>query len=173
MSLYWKIERNCSYYLYSKIKNTKEIPVVFHIGSTYDYHFIIRERGTECEGQFKCLGENTGVYPYEFMDSWKRLDETALPNKEAFYSELYLEDVTDEDYIHAQKVFGKRKKLGEYDDIYAQSETLLLADVFRNFRSKCIEIYEIDPAHFLSSPELTWQACLKKNRSKIKIVNRY
>ena len=48
--------------MYSKIKNTKEIPVVFHIGSTYDYHFIIKERGTECEGQFKCLGENTEKY---------------------------------------------------------------------------------------------------------------
>ena len=49
------------------------------------------------------------VYPYEYMDSWKRFDETALPNKEAFYSELNLEDITDEDYTHAQEVFEEFK----------------------------------------------------------------
>ena len=49
------------------------------------------------------------VYPYEYMDSWKRFDETTLPNKEAFYSELNLEDITDEDYTHAQEVFEEFK----------------------------------------------------------------
>ena len=49
------------------------------------------------------------VYPYECMDNWKRFDETALPNKEAFYSELNLEDITDEDYTHAQEVFEEFK----------------------------------------------------------------
>ena len=52
--------------------------------------------------------------------------------------------------------------LDEYHDLYVQSDTLLLADVFDNFRDKCIEIYEIDPAHFLSAPGLAWQASLKK-----------
>ena len=42
-----------------------------------------------------------GVYSYEYMDSWKRYDETTLPNKEAFYSKLYLKNIIDEDYIHA------------------------------------------------------------------------
>ena len=46
--------------------------------------------------------------------------------------------------------------------MYVQSDTLLLADVFENFRRKCIEIYKLDPSHFLSAPGLTWQACLKK-----------
>ena len=56
-----------------------------------------------------------GVYLYEYMDSWKRFNETALPNKKAFYSKIFLEDVTDEDYLHAQKVFeeSKLKGLGE------------------------------------------------------------
>ena len=45
-----------------------------------------------------------GVYPYEYMDSWERFDETSLPDKEAFHSELNLGDVTDEDYVHGQKV---------------------------------------------------------------------
>ena len=90
------------------------------------------------------------------MDSWERFNETTLPNQKAFYSKLFLEDITDEDYIHAQKVFEefKLKKLVEYHDLYVQSGTLLLADVFENFRNKCIEIYELDPAHFLSAPGL-------------------
>ena len=100
------------------------------------------------------------------MDSRERFNETSLP---AFYSELNLEDITDEDYAHTQKVFEefKLKNLGDYHDLYVQSDTLLLADVFENFRNKCIEIYELDPAHFLSAPGLAWQACLKKARVKL------
>ena len=90
------------------------------------------------------------------VDSWERFNETSLPDKKAFYSELYLENITDKDYTHAQKVFKelKLKNLGAYHDLYVQSHTLLLAGVSENFRSKCIEIYELDPAHFLSDPRL-------------------
>ena len=59
MSLYWKIYRFCSWYLQLRYKIPKEIPVVFHNGSTYDYHFIIKELTEEFEGEFECLGENT------------------------------------------------------------------------------------------------------------------
>ena len=99
-----------------------------------------------------------GVYPYEYMDSWERFSETTFPNKKAFYSELNLEYITDKDYAHAQKVFEelKLKNLGGYHDLYVQRDILLLADVFENFRNKCIEIYELDPAHFLSVPGLAW-----------------
>ena len=78
-----------------------------------------------------------GVYPYEYIDSWERFNETTLPNKKAFYSKLYLEDISVENYIHAQKVFEefKLKNIGEYHDLYVQSGTLL--------RNKCIEIYEL------------------------------
>ena len=83
-----------------------------------------------------------GVYPYEYIDIWERFDETSLPEKKVFYSELYLEDITDEDYTHAQKVFEelKLKTVGGYHDLYVKSDTILLADVFENFRNKCIEI---------------------------------
>ena len=62
------------------------------------------------------------------------------------------------------KVFEdfKLKSLGEYHDLYVQSDTLLLADVSENSRNKCIEIYQLDPTRFLSAPGLAWQACLKK-----------
>ena len=74
------------------------------------------------------------------MDGLDTFDEIVLPNKDTFYNELNLEDITDEDYIHAQKVFKEFKltNLGEYHDLYVQSNTLLLADVFENFRNKCI-----------------------------------
>ena len=97
-----------------------------------------------------------GVYPYEYMDSWKRFKEESLPDKESFYGELNNEHITDEDYANAQKVWDKFKikNLGQYHDLYVQSDTVLLADVFENVRDKCVEIYELDPAHFLSTPGL-------------------
>ena len=97
-----------------------------------------------------------GVYPYEYMDSWKRFKEQSLPDKESFYGELNNEHITDEDYANAQKVWDKFKikNLGQYHDLYVQSDTVLLADVFENVRDKCVEIYELDPAHFLSTPGL-------------------
>ena len=83
-----------------------------------------------------------GVCPYEYIDIWERFDETSLPEKKVFYSELHLEDITDEDYTPDQKVFEelKLKTVGGYHDLYVQSDTILLADVFENFRNKCIEI---------------------------------
>ena len=113
-----------------------------------------------------------GVYPYEYMDSWEKFNETELPDKESFYSELNKEGITDEDYVHAQKVWDtfNIKHLGEYHDLYIQADTLQLADVFENFRNMCIEIYQLDPAHFLSAPGLAWQACLKKTGVKLQLL---
>ena len=113
-----------------------------------------------------------GVYPYEYMDSWEKFNETELPDKESFYSELNKEGITDEDYVHAQKVWDvfEIKNLGEYHDLYVQSDAILLAEVYENFRDKCIEIYQLDPAHFLSAPGLAWQACLKKTGVKLQLL---
>ena len=104
-----------------------------------------------------------GVYPYKYMDSWQRFNEASLSNKKAFHSKFYLEDITDKDYTHAQKVFEdlKLKNASDYHDSYVQSDTLLLADAIENFRNKCIEIYELDSANFLSVLRLAWQACLR------------
>ena len=89
-----------------------------------------------------------------------------LTKKLFIYSNLNIEDITNVDYRHGKTVFEYliNKHLGDYHDLYVQSDTLLLADVFENFRNMCIEVYELDPAHFLSAPGLAWQACLKKNR---------
>ena len=64
----------------------------------------------------------------------------------------------------------KLKNLGDYHDLHVQSDTLLLADVFENFTNKCIEIYELDPAHFLPAPGLAWQACLKKTEVELELL---
>ena len=82
------------------------------------------------------------VYPFEYMDSWKKFNETSLPDKKDFYSELNKESITDEDNAHAQKIWkvSEIKILGEYHELYVQSDTLLLTDVFENFKDKCIDI---------------------------------
>ena len=115
-----------------------------------------------------------GVYPYEYMDNWERFDET-LPDKESFYSSLNMENIDDIDYRHGNNMFKKfkLKDLGEYHGLYVQSDTLLLADVFENFRNMCMKVYELDPAHFLSLPGLAWQACLKKTNVKLELLTDY
>ena len=109
---------------------------------------------------------------YEYMDSWEKFNEKSLPNKESFYSELNKKDITDEDYTHAQKVWKlfEIKNLGEYHDLYVQTDTFLLANVFEKFRDKCIEIYGLDPSYFYSVPGLAWQACLKKTGVKLELL---
>ena len=273
-----------------RYKIPKEIPVVFHNGSTYDYHFIIKELAKEFEGNFECLGENTekyitfsvpikkkidnkdleitykikfidsyrfmssllskladnlsegihnnkcsdcesnldyikikkneklilkcfncniyykkkfnkdlmkkfkntysfcnndlnkfilllrkGVYPYEYMDSWERFNETSLPSKIEFYSNLNMEDIDEIYYRHGNNVFKsfKLENLGDYHDLYVKSDTLLLAGVFENFRDMCIKEYELDLAHFVSLPGLAWQACLKKTNIELELLTNY
>ena len=109
------------------------------------------------------------------MDNWKRFNETTLPSKGSFYSNLNMENIEDIDYIHGNNVFNKFKlnNLGEYHDLYIQSHTLLLADVFENFRDMCLKEYELDPAHFLSLPGLAWQACLKKTNVELELLTDY
>ena len=78
-----------------------------------------------------------GVYPYEYIDDWEKFNQTSLHEKEDFYSNLNMEDITDADYAHAKIVCKdfEIKNLGEYHDLYVQSDALLLADVFENFRN--------------------------------------
>ena len=109
------------------------------------------------------------------MDNWERFNKMSLPSKESFYSNLNMENIDDIDYRHGNNVFKrfKLKNLGEYHNLYVQSDTLLLADVFKNFRNKCLEVYELDPAHFLLLPGLAWQVCLKKTNVKLELLTDY
>ena len=128
-----------------------------------------------CEGnlnRFVTLLEGKGVYPYEHMDNREKFNETSLPHKKFFYSELNLEDITDKDYERTKKVWEvfEIRNLGEYHNLYDQTDTLFLVDVFENFRNICLNIYELDPAHFVSAPEFAWQGCLKKTGVKLELL---
>ena len=114
-----------------------------------------------CNGNLNKFGMllRKSVYPYEYMDSWERFNKTSLPSKKDFYSELTLEDISDKDYEHAQKVFKEHcTNMGDYHDF---------ADVFEKFREKCIERYGLDSSYFYSAPGLAWQPCLKKKGVKL------
>ena len=109
------------------------------------------------------------------MDRWEKFDETRLPPKDVFRSNLNSEDIRDEDYAHAQKVWDvfAIKNLGEYYNLYAQTDTILLVDLFESFRNECLETYELDPTYFVSAPGLAWQACLKKTGVKLELITDY
>ena len=109
-----------------------------------------------------------GVYPYEDMDNWEKFDEITLPPKEVFYSNLSLENISDEDYEHAQKVWNvfEIKNRGKYHDLYAQSDTLLLANVYV---SSNIWTWS---RLFCVCTRISIASLLKKDRNKIRNNNR-
>ena len=102
----------------------------------------------------------------------EKFGETQLPKREDFYSLLTDEDISDDDYQHAVDVwntFGIRN-MGEYHDLYLKSDILLLADVFENFREACLEYYRLDPAHYITSPGLSWDAMLQMTGINLELV---
>ena len=103
------------------------------------------------------------------MDDWEKFNKISLSKEEDFYSLLNMEDITDADYAHAKRVCKdfKIRNLEDYHDLYVESDTLLLADVFENFRNMCIKICELDTDHFLSAPGLAWQA--PSTRTEVKL----
>ena len=105
------------------------------------------------------------------MDSFDKFNEK-LPPKEAFYSILNNEHISDEDYQHAQNVWNtfNLKNMGEYHDLYLKSDILILSDVFENFRKTCLEYYKLDPCHYFTSPGLSWDAMLKMTEIKLELM---
>ena len=218
---------------------------MFHNGSNYDFHLIIKQLAHDFEGPFSSLGENTekyitfsicifkktdagqkpiayqikfmdsfrhmpqslsnlvdnlselnknlpattlinrfyntyklsdnnikkfmlllrkGVYPYEYMRSWKNFKEPVRLDKKYYYSETNDANISDDDLEHVKKVCNAFNitNLGDYHDLYVSLDVALLADVFENFRDTTINIDKLDPACYLSAPGLSWQSCLKK-----------
>ena len=118
------------------------------------------------------LMSQKGVYPYDFMDSFKKFNQMELPTKDQFYSILKDQDITDDEYDHAKKVWKtfKMKTMGEYRDLYLGSDMLLLTDVFENFRKTCMQYYKLDPCHYFTSPGLSWDAMLKITNIKLELM---
>ena len=104
-----------------------------------------------------------GFYPYEYMDSEEKFNDTKIPPREAFYSKLSGKGITEKDYKHAWNVWNtfNMKTFKEYHELYNETDVLLLADVFENFRDLCLKIYGLDPVYYFTAPGLAWDACLK------------
>ena len=111
-----------------------------------------------------------GVYPYEFMDSFEKFDWN-LPEKDSFFSELNGQ-ISNEDFSHAKEVWEKfeMKNMGEYHDLYLQTDVFLLADVVENFRTVLLKNYLLDPAWFLTAPSFFWCAMLKMTGVKLELI---
>ncbi|XP_054720146.1 uncharacterized protein LOC129229795 [Uloborus diversus] len=112
-----------------------------------------------------------GVYPYEYMDSFLKFEETSLPPITAFFSTLSNCGISSEDYQHAQTVWKEfqLKSLGEYHDLYVKSDVLQLGDIFQNFRELCQRYYSIDCLNLFTVPALSWQACLKMTQQPLEL----
>ena len=113
-----------------------------------------------------------GIYSYEYMSSLDKFEESQLPPTEAFYSNLNMSNISEDDYQHVQKVWKKFRirNLGEYHDLYLRTNVILLANVSEAFRDTCLEHYSLDPAHFYTSPGLAWKACLRKTRVRLELL---
>ena len=109
------------------------------------------------------------------MDSLERFEETSLPSIDKFYSKLNDSGITEDDYSHALKIWEKFecKNIGDYCDLYCRTDVLLLADVFENFRKKCLLYYKLDPTHYFTSPGMSWDALLKKTGVEIELLTDY
>ena len=118
------------------------------------------------------LLKRKGVYPYEWLDSIDKLNETQLPSKDAFYSKLTGQGISKKDYKHAQNVWKAfdMKTMRDYHNLYNKTDVLLLADVFENFRKVCKENYDLDPCWYYTAPGLAWDACLKLTGVKLELL---
>ncbi|XP_063219120.1 uncharacterized protein LOC134529202 [Bacillus rossius redtenbacheri] len=116
-----------------------------------------------------------GVFPYDYVTCWEKLDEPQLPAKEEFYNILNDSHISDAEYSHAQAVWSEFGcvTLGEYSDVYLKTDVLLLTDVFENFRQLCLKTYGIDCSHYVSAPGFTFDAMLKHTKVQLELMTDY
>jgi hypothetical protein len=124
------------------------------------------------ETKLKLLTQK-GVYPYDYLSSIKKFDETVLPSIECFDNKLNKEECPKKDYSHAQNIWNifEIKNLGEYHDIYLKTDVLLLADIFEEFRKVCQKHYGLDACNYCTAPGLAWDASIKKYNKPIELMN--
>lgn len=114
-----------------------------------------------------------GVYPYKYITSFKKFQENPLTLKlKDFKNDLTGENISQENYKYFLDICNKFqiKTLGEYEKLYLKSDVTLLSDVFEHFRKTCLNYYGLDPCHYLSSPGLAWDACLKKTGITLELL---
>ncbi|CAG9822874.1 unnamed protein product [Phaedon cochleariae] len=136
-----------------------------------DLKILKKEFSDVNEPKFALLTRK-GVFPYDYVNSVERLDESKLPSIQNFYNKLNDTNISDDDYAHAQKVWESfdLKSMGEYSDLYMRTDILLLADVMENFRASSLKTYGLDPAWYYTMPCYTWDCMLKYTGCKLQII---
>ena len=145
--------------------------LVENLAAEGDQHFHhIKRHFTDSEQRKLLLRK--GVYPYEWMDHSDKMEYTSLPEKEAFDSKLSLSSISDDDYTHAKNIWKTfhMQTMGDYH-LYLKTDVLLLADVFENFRKKCLEYCALDPVHYCTAPGLSWDAALKMTKVNLELLD--
>ena len=171
------IPTNTEKYISFSLGNLRFVDSVNYLLSSLDKlvkgsdEFPIMQRRFPEENMRRLLLKK-GIYPYEYMDSFERFHETQLPEKEKFYSSLSGQGIKDEEYAHAKQVWETTgcRNLEDYHNLYVETDTMLLADVFENFRKVCQEKYGLDPAHYYSAPGLSWDALMKKTGVELELL---
>ena len=146
----------------------KNLPVNTLINRFYNTFHALSDNNIE---KFKLLLRK-GVYPYEYMRSWKNFKEPVPLNKKSYYSEPNNTNISDDDLEHVKKVCNAFNiaNLGDYHDLYVSLDVALLADVFENFRDTTINIDKLDPDYYLSAPGLSGQSSLKKTGVTLELL---
>ncbi|PKK65417.1 hypothetical protein RhiirC2_715563 [Rhizophagus irregularis] len=113
-----------------------------------------------------------GVFPYDWTNAWEKFDRTSLPPKKDFYSLLSQQNISKEDYEHAQKVWKifEMKNFGEYHDLYLETDVLLLADVFMNYIIMCLKNDGLDLSHYVSAPGMFNDSLYKSSGAELKLM---
>ena len=119
------------------------------------------------------LIKQKGFYPYEYMNKEEKFNDTKPPPREAFYSKLTGRGITEKNYKHVLNVWNtfKMKTFKDYHKLYNETDVLLLADVFENFRDLCLKIYGLDPVYYFTAPGLAWDACLKMTNINLELLS--
>ena len=140
-------------------------------GNPEDRDFIYTKDYFTGPVQFNLM-KRKGVYPYDYMDSFSKFNDTELPQREDFYSLLTDNNISEDDYSHAKNVWNtfNLQNMGEYHDLYLKTDILLLTDVLENFRKTCLTYYKLDPLHYITSPGLAWDAMLKMTGINLELI---
>ena len=121
------------------------------------------------------LIKQKGFYPYEYMDSIEKFNDPKPPPQNAFFSKLTGRGITEKNYKHVLNVWNtfKMEIFKDYHELYNETDVLLLADVFENFRDLCLKIYGLDPVYYFTAPGLAWDACLKITDINLELLSDY
>ena len=123
------------------------------------------------ENEFQLL-QNKGLYPYDYIDDETKLSSEQIPTKLDFYNNIKGEHISDDNYNHLKHVWKvfKCKKFKDYHELYLKVDTLLLADIFENFRNMCMNTYQLDPVHYFTAPGLSFDSLLKYTKIKLDYI---